>query len=142
MTCLKSKGSNQFCSVFEQKFLSENRTKLFGFQTFYLFEVNWNRTMDACLKSESVRISDVYCKSVPDLQKNAIAHTTYQVGIKETVDKSNHLSKRVRSPENWYYDNRDIRYSTTQHYIQFCNLQKQHQPTSLTYSGTLALAVR
>ena len=44
-------------------------------------------------------------KTDPDLRKNVIAHTTYQVGIEETVDKSNHLSKRVRSPKNWSYDN-------------------------------------
>ena len=38
-------------------------------------------------------------KSDPDLRKNAIPHATYQVGIEETVDKSNHLSERVVAPK-------------------------------------------
>ena len=31
------------------------------FRRYTLFKVNWNRTMDTCLKSERVQISDVYC---------------------------------------------------------------------------------
>ena len=38
------------------------------------------------------------------LRKNAITLATYQVGTEETVDESNHLSKRVPSPKNWSCD--------------------------------------
>ena len=59
MVCPKSERSNDCCSDFRHKFVSENRTILFGFQTFSHPNKDCNRTMDACLKSERVRISDV-----------------------------------------------------------------------------------
>ena len=34
---------------------------LFGFQTYFIPNRNWNRTEGSCLKSEHVRISDVHC---------------------------------------------------------------------------------
>ena len=58
---LNTACSNDFCSDFEQKFLSEIRTFSFGFQTDFIPNRNWNRTDSLCLKSERVRISDVYC---------------------------------------------------------------------------------
>ena len=52
VSCLKSERSNDFCSDFEQKFLSEIRTFLFGFRRYLQPNVIYNRTDCLCLKSE------------------------------------------------------------------------------------------
>ena len=43
---------------------SEIRTKSFGFRHFLQPNRNWKRTEGTCLKSECVRISDIYCSFV------------------------------------------------------------------------------
>ena len=48
-------------SDFRHKFVSEIRTFCLDFRQFCLFEQIYNRTEGDCLKSERVRISDVYC---------------------------------------------------------------------------------
>ena len=78
-------------------------------------------------------------KSDPDLRKNAIPHATYQVGIEETVDESNHQFERVCSPVNWSNDHGVTSYTTL--HPNSATTEK-HQPTSLTYGGKLALAVK
>ena len=54
------------CSDFEQVLYTiictlKSEQICSDFRHFYLFELYLNRTMDTCLKSERVRISDVFC---------------------------------------------------------------------------------
>ena len=57
--CLKSERSN-IC-LFSSKKVSEIRTICSDFRQFSKSEQIYNRTEVSCLKSERVRISDVYC---------------------------------------------------------------------------------
>ena len=52
------------CSAFGHKFVSEIRTNRSDFGRFRSFELYLNRIESLCLKSERVRISDVYCTVV------------------------------------------------------------------------------